>query len=118
MTSAAMKKFIVFYLIPQQTMAEWKNIDAQQREASEKKMMDDWAKWSADHSAMILSTEVGGQTKRATAAGVSDMKNDIVVFSFVQGDSHESVMKAFATHPHLQIPHASIEVMEVKPMGM
>mgnify|MGYP006267746629 CR=1 FL=1 len=116
MTSTALKKFLVFYLIPQQTMAEWKNIDSKHREASEKKMMDDWAKWCADRSEMILSTEVGGQTKRVTADAVTEMKNDIVVFSFVQGESHDAVMKEFMTHPHLQIPNASIEVMEVKPM--
>lgn len=118
MTSAALKKFLVFYLIPQQTMAEWKNIDPKQREASEKKMMDDWDKWCTDRAEMILSTEVGGQTKRATAGAVADMKNDIVVFSFVKGDSHDAVMQEFLTHPHLQIPNASIEVMEVKPMSM
>jgi hypothetical protein len=37
MTATALKKFLVFYLIPQQTMADWKNVDAQHREASEKK---------------------------------------------------------------------------------
>ena len=116
MTATALKKFLVFYLIPQQTMADWKNVDAQHREASEKKMMDEWAKWCADRAEMILSTEVGGQTQRATAGSVVNMKNDIVVFSFVQGASHEAVMQEFLTHPHLQIPNASIEVMEVKPM--
>jgi hypothetical protein len=71
----------------------------------------------SEHAAMILSTEAGGQTKRVTGAGVADAKNDIMLLSYVEAESHEAAAKAFESHPHLQIPQASIEVMAVRSMG-
>ncbi len=117
MSETSAKKFMVFFMIPFETMTQWKQIDATEREASEKKMMQDWAAWSTAHAAMILSTEVGGKTKSATANEVSDTRNDIVLYSIAQGDSHEAVARAYQSHPHLQIPNSSIQVMEIKPMG-
>lgn len=110
------KKFMVFFNIPLATMAEWSKTEPQQREASEKKMMQEWQQWSAAHADMILSTEVGGRTKQVQSHGVTDTRNDIVVYSMVQGASHEAVAAAYQNHPHLQIPHATVQVMEVKPM--
>ena len=52
-----------------------------------------------------------------TASGVSDAKNEIMLYSFVEAQSHEAAAKLFENHPHLQIPQSSIEVMEVRPMG-
>ena len=56
-------------------------------------------------------------SKRVTASGVSDTKNDIILYSFVEAESHEAAAKAFENHPHLQIPQSSIEIMYVRPMG-
>lgn len=117
MADTAVKKFMVFFCIPLDTMNEWKKTDPQKREASEKTMMEDWKKWSTAHADMILSTEVGGSTKNVLASGVSDTRNDIVLYSMAQGASHEAVAQAYQSHPHLQIPNASIQIMEVKPMG-
>lgn len=75
-----------------------------------------WGKWMGDHAKMILSTEAAGKTKRVTAQGVSDGKNEIILYSFVEAELHEDAAKAFENHPHLQIPQASIEVMYVRPM--
>ena len=117
MSDSVLKKFMVFYSIPFETMSDWKKIDPQQREAAEKNMMNEWAKWTEAHSAMILSTEVGGKTKNVLANAVTDTRNDIVLFSLVQGESHEAVALEFQSHPHLQIPNSSIQVMEVRQMG-
>jgi len=116
MSDAILKKFMVFYSIPLATMTDWKNVDPKQREAAEKNMMQEWGKWTEAHAEMILSTEVAGKTKNVTAGTVSDTRNDIVLFSLVQGESHEAVTQEFQNHPHLQIPNSSIQVMEVKPM--
>lgn len=78
-----------------------------------KKMMEAWGKWMSEHADMIISTEAGGKTKRVTASGVSDTKNDIILCSFAEAESHEAAAKAFEDHPHLQIPRSSIEVMYV-----
>jgi hypothetical protein len=117
MSDPAVKKFMVFFSIPLATMTEWQKTEPPQREAAEKKMMQDWAAWSTAHADTILSTEVGGKTKHVVTAAVSDTRNDIVLYSLVQGASHEAVAQLYQSHPHLQIPDASIQVMEVKPMG-
>lgn len=69
------------------------------------------------HSEMIADTESGGKTKRVTSDGISDTKNDIMLYSVVEAEMHDAAAKAFANHPHLQIPQSSIEIMEIKPMS-
>lgn len=117
MTEPNAKKFIVLYLVPASVMADWAKADPETRKSAEQKMQAEWKKWLADHSEMIARTEAGGKTKRIAASGVSDIKNDIMLYSFIEAESHEAAAKVFENHPHLQIPQSSIEVMEVRSMG-
>jgi hypothetical protein len=117
MTDNSMKKFLVLYLVPAAVIADWAKTDPEIRRPAEQKMQSEWQKWMSDHAKMIISTEVGGQTMRVTTSGISGTKNDIMLYSFVEAESHEAAAKAFANHPHLQIPQSSIEVMAVRPMG-
>jgi len=117
MTDATKEKFLVLYLIPSSVMADWAKTDPTIRQAEEQKMQVAWGKWMGENAKMIISTEAGGTTKRVTESGVSDTKNDIILCSFVETESHEAAAKAFENHPHLQIPQSSIEVMCVRPMG-
>ena len=87
------------------------------REPAQQKMQAEWKQWMSEHAHMIISSEAGGKTKRVTSSGVADFKNDIMLYAFVEADSHEAAAKAFENHPHLQIPQSSIEVMAVRPMG-
>jgi hypothetical protein len=66
---------------------------------------------------MITDTGVSGKTKRVSSNGTSDAKKDIILYSFVEAESHEAAANAFENHPHLQIPQSTIEVMEARPMG-
>ncbi len=117
MTEPTKQKFLVLYLIPASVMADWAKTDPTTRQAEEAKMKAEWEKWMSEHAKMIISTEAGGKTKRVSSSGVSDTKNDIMLCSFVEAESHEAAAKAFENHPHLQIPQSSIEVMYVRPMG-
>lgn len=117
MTSAKSKKFLALYLAPSSVMEEWSKTDPGTKKASEDKMRKDWDNWMGAHSKMIADTEAGGKTKRVTSHGVSDAKNDIMLYSVVEAETHEAAAKAFANHPHLQIPQSSIEVMEIRPMS-
>jgi uncharacterized protein YdeI (YjbR/CyaY-like superfamily) len=117
MTSSDMKKFLVLYLVPASVMEEWSKTDPETREAAEQKMLGEWKKWMSDHAKMITDTGVSGMTKRVSSNGTSDAKNDIILYSFVEAESHEAAAKAFENHHHLQIPQSTIEVMEVRPMG-
>jgi hypothetical protein len=38
------------------------------------------------------------------------------MYAIVQGDSQDAVAQAYLSHPHLQIPQSSIEVMELFPL--
>jgi hypothetical protein len=117
MTDSDTKRFLVLYLVPASVMADWAKTDPATKQAEEQKMRAALEKWMGDHAGMIVSTEAGGKTKRVTTSGVSDTRNDIVLCSFVEAQSHEAAAKAFENHPHLQIPQSSIEVMYVRPMG-
>ncbi|HVY06531.1 MAG TPA: hypothetical protein VHB46_11195 [Burkholderiales bacterium] len=114
-----MKKFLVMYLAPVSVVDEWKKTDAQKRKAAEEKMQGEWMQWMGEHAGMFSDTGGGvGKTKRVTTAGTSDSRNDIMLYAIVQAESHAAAAKAFEHHPHLQIPQASIEVMEMNPLGM
>jgi len=117
MTSSMKKKFLVLYLAPASVIADWMKTDPETRKAAEAKMQSEWQKWMGEHASMILSSEVGGKTKRVTLNGTSDVKNEIMLYTFIEAESHDAAAKAFEKHPHLQIPQSSIEVMEVRPMG-
>jgi hypothetical protein len=111
------KKFLALYLIPVSVMEEWSKTEPTERKAAEEKLKGEWDHWMSAHSAMILSTDAGGKTKRVTSSGVSDTKNDIILYSIVEAESHEAAAKSFENHPHLQIPQSSVEVMEIRPIG-
>jgi hypothetical protein len=110
------KKFLALYLTPSSVMAEWSKKDASTRKAEEDKMKGAWDNWMRSHAKMIADTEAGGKTKRVTSNGILDTKNDIMLYSVVEAETHDEAAKAFANHPHLQIPQSSIEVMEIRPM--
>lgn len=117
MASAPRKKFLVLYLVPPDVMADWAKTDPATRKRAEERMQVDWQRWMSEHAKMLTLTEGAGKTKAVTAAGIADIRNDIMLYSTVEADNHESVAKAFADHPHLTIPQSSIQVMEVKPLG-
>ena len=116
MTGTEMKKFAVLYLAPQSVLEEWSKTDPARKKEAEAKMRAEWNAWMAEHAGMFVSTAAGGKTKKVTPDGVFDIKNDIMLYSVVQAESHDAAAKPFRTHPHLQIPQASVEVMEIRPM--
>jgi hypothetical protein len=111
-----MKKFLVLYLVPPSVIENWSKTAAEVRKPAEEKMRGEWNEWMASHAKIITDTGAGGKTKRVSASGISDAKNDIMLYSFVEAESHEAAAQAFDNHPHLQIPQSAIEVMEVRSM--
>ena len=109
-----MKKFLVTYLAPAAVIDDWKKTEPTKRKEAEEKMQGEWKKWMSDHATMFVDKGAGvGKTRRVTAQGTSDTKNDIMLYAIVDAESHEAAAKAFEGHPHLQIPQSSIEVMEI-----
>jgi hypothetical protein len=117
MATSTLKKFLVLYFAPADVLAEWGKTDPAVRKPAEEKMRDEWQRWMSEHSKMISVTEAAGKTKAITSAGIGDTKNDIILYSIVEAENHDLAAKAFAPHPHLQIPQSSIQVMEVRAMG-
>jgi len=117
MATPHMKKFLVLYLAPSSVLDDWAKTNTEEKKAAEEKMKAEWVQWMGAHSKMFISTDAGGKTKRVTSSGVSDARNDIMLYSVIEAASHEAAAKSFEGHPHLQIPQSSIEVMEIRPMG-
>ena len=117
MTTAALKKFLVLYLVPTDVLAGWAKTDPAIKKTEEEKMRAGWQRWMGDHAKIILATEAAGKTKLVMASGIGDIKNEIMLYSIVEAASHDEAAKAFANHPHLAIPQSSIQVMEVRAMG-
>jgi hypothetical protein len=73
-----------------------------------------WKKWMVDREKSLVDKgRPLGKTKRVTAKGVSDVRNDLNWYVILEADSHEAAANMVANHPHLQIPGSSIEVMEI-----
>jgi len=107
-------RFLVTYLAPASVIAEWKKTEPETRKAAEEKMQAQWKKWMSDHAKIFADFGAGvGKTKAVRSDGTSDTKNDIMLYSIVEADSHEAAAKTFEDHPHLQIPQSSIEIMEI-----
>lgn len=111
-----MKKFLALYIIPAAVLEDWSKTGPDKKKSAEEKMRGEWNEWMRDHAQMISDTNACGKTKRVAASGTSDIKNDIHLYSVVEAESQEAAAKLFETHPHLQIPQSSIEVMEVRPI--
>src|SRR5215471_18263644 len=82
------------------------------------KGMEAWMKWMNENKAFILEGGAPlGKTKRADATGVSDTKNNIGGYSIVQAETHDAAAKLFGRdHPHLQMPGAWVEILEIMPL--
>lgn len=72
--------------------------------------------WMQQNAGLVGETAGAGKTKRITAEGITDVRNEVMLFSQVQARTHEEAAALFTNHPHLQIPGSSIEVMTVTPL--
>jgi hypothetical protein len=111
-----MKKYLVTFLIPAAVVDAWSTTDPVVRDKSESAMREEWGAWMAAHAGALGEMTVGGKTKRVTAAGPADIRNDIILYVVAEAESHDAAVRLFENHPHLQIPQSSIEIMETRPM--
>ncbi len=111
-----MNQFLVMFLAPTAVLDEWAKVSPEVKEVEEKKMRDAWNAWTEAHAGMIKETIGAGKTKLVTSEGVTDTRNGMMLYSVVEGESHEAVAKMFEGHPHRSIPQASIEVMAIRAM--
>jgi hypothetical protein len=107
-----MKKFLVLYMAKG---AEFENMMKNATPEQQKKGMEAWMKWMGDHKASIVEGGAPlGKTKKVDLKGASDTKNGIGGYSIVQAETVGAATKLFGKdHPHLQMPGAWVEVIEV-----
>ena len=107
-----MKKFMVLYMAPR---AEFEKMMKGATPEQHKKGMDAWMKWmNKNKKSLVDGGATLGKTKRVDAKGTSDMKNEVGGYSIVQARSHDDAVKMFGKeHPHLHVPKAWIEVVEI-----
>ncbi|CAN5409255.1 hypothetical protein BH11PSE11_BH11PSE11_00090 [soil metagenome] len=115
-----MKNFLAIYIgsASATERSGWNALDEASRKQREQAGMAAWKKWAEDNASAIVSQGSPlGKTKRASATGTADIKNQITAYCIVQAESHEAAAKLFENHPHFAIfPGDSIEVMECLPM--
>ena len=112
-----MKKFLVLYMIPSSVIEQWKRTSPESKKAAEDKMSHDIQAWTKGRAAIFVDPGAGlGKSRRLTSSGALHARNDLAMYAIVQADSQDTVAKAFESHPHLQIPESSIEVMELLPL--
>ena len=111
-----MKKFLVLYLAPARVIEEWKEPDPQTRKAAEEKTQANWKKWGSDHAKMFADMGAGISKQNVSAPRAFGHRNDVMLYAIVEADSHDAAAKSFVGHPHLGIPAASIEIMEIHPL--
>jgi hypothetical protein len=115
-----MKNFLAIYLgAPGSAkFAEFMAMEEGARKKVEAAGIKAWTDWMKTHHAVIVDNGGPlGKTKKASAQGVSDTKNNLSGYVVVKAESHEAAAKMFEKHPHFSIfPGDSIEVMEVLPI--
>lgn len=106
-------KFFVTYQMPHTGLDAWMQLPEEERKAQEVEMQNEWNAWMEAHKDVITETAGVGKPKRITAGGIEDARNDLMMYSFIEAESHEAAADLFKDHPHFGIPGAWIEVMSV-----
>ena len=110
-----MKKFMVLYMA---NAADFERMMKESTPEQQKKGMEAWMKWMEDNKASLADRGAPvGKTKRIDAAGIKDAKNDVCGYSIVQAESADEAARIFGKdQPFLQMPGATIDVIEIMEM--
>jgi hypothetical protein len=115
-----MKTFLALYVGTPEAFekSKWKTMDERTRKEAEKSGIAAWGAWmTANHKSVVGQGGPVGKTKRTSAQGVSDTRNNIAGYVIVQAETHEAAAKLFENHPHFTIfPGDSVEIMECLPI--
>lgn len=108
-------KFFVTYQIPYMELDNWMKLPTEERKVQETQMQSEWSTWMAEHKGVVTEITGVGKPKCIAASGISDARNDLMMYSFVEAESLEVAAEVFKDHPHFGIPNSWIEVMPTNP---
>lgn len=102
--------------MPVEGLNAWMAKPEAERKGAEDEYKVKWDTWLAAHKDSVLNTIGLGKSKHVDANGVTDTKNGFMLSSYVEADSLEAAAEIFKGHPHLELPGATIEIMEANPL--
>jgi hypothetical protein len=115
-----MKKFLAVYIGTASALEKFEQRfqDAEKRRQQERAGMEAWGQWVVSNGQSIVDHGAPlGKTKRVSAEGISDIRNNLAAYTIIQAESHEAATRMFAGHPHFAIfPGDSVEIMECLPL--
>lgn len=115
-----MKKFVVMYRVPLEVMKEWKEkTPAEEMKAQNEKLEKEMFAWFDKNKANIVDQgNPLGKNTRMTGAEAKPETNDLNFYNVVQAESIDDVIAMHKDSPHLTIPGAFLDIMEVPEMKM
>jgi hypothetical protein len=113
-----MKKYLAVYLGTPASMERWKALSESERREREAAGMKAWSEWVETHRQAIVDQGAPlGKTKRISAQGIADTRNELAAYTVVEAESHAAAAKLFEAHPHFTLfPGDAVEVMECLPI--
>jgi hypothetical protein len=109
-----LKKFMVLYMAPVSAEQQM-NVSPEEM----KKGMEPWNAWYKKCEKAIV--DFGAPLGKGTCfskKGSSKSQSEVTGYSIIQAKDIDAVKAIVADHPHLMMPKASIEVLEIMPMNM
>lgn len=109
-----MAKFLIIYNSTQSATETMANASPEQIKA----IMDEWIRWQQD-AGKTFKMEWGMPLQavgRVTPSGVTASDIQAGGYAMAEGDSKEALMELLRSHPQLQRPGATIDVLEMLPM--
>lgn len=105
-----MKRFLVLYRSTISAREQMMSMTSEQRNAS----MGEWMSWAKSTGAALA--DMGAPLGDSTLVRGTPGSGYIGGYSFIQAESSDAAKKLVAAHPHLKMPGASIELLELMAM--
>jgi hypothetical protein len=106
-----MAKFLILFNSKVSAKDQMANATPEQMKAS----MEEWMKWR-DEAVKTVKFDWGlplQAVTRVSNAGVGTSDNSASGYAIMEGDSKETIAELLKSHPHLQRPEATIDVLEM-----
>ncbi|HEY1665013.1 MAG TPA: hypothetical protein VGG54_04925 [Trebonia sp.] len=106
-----MSKFMILYRAPASAREQMENATPEQRRAG----LEAWRAWASRVDYAIA--DLGSPLAHTTHVGPGTASTDGVAgYTILQAGSADEVETILDGHPHLTMPGASVEVLEIIPM--
>ena len=116
-----MKKFVVMYRVPVETMQEWqKNTPPEEMKAQGEKLGQEMMAWTQKNEKSIIDKGLPlGKNTRMNKDGAKPVTNDLNFYHVIEAENIEAVVEMCKDNPHVTtIPDSFLDIMEVSHMGM